>query len=380
MIGPRTSLVATTINDPVLLDDYLANFAKFGHLDNVDVVLVPDRKTPQGAYTRCQDLTRKGLRCACPSLEEQDAYLRKLGVPPDFIPYNSDNRRNVGYLMAWESGAEILVSIDDDNFCRPDEDFLAEHAVVDRGATRQTVAESETGFLDICDLLEFEKPRPVYARGFPYYARHLEENRRFSEQDVTVHLNAGLWIMDPDIDGITWLVAKPKVKDFKGKSLVLGPKSWSPVNTQNTGIARAAIPAYYFIRMGYPLSGMPIDRYGDIFSGYFAQACAKHMGACVRVGTPVAEHRRNSHNYLKDASNEWACILVLEDLLPWLTELRLSGSNYQEAFHSLSVAIEDAVEGFRGPIWTDVTRGYFHQMAYHMRVWLKAVNVIAGHR
>jgi hypothetical protein len=69
---------------------------------------------------------------------------------------------------------------------------------------------------------------------------------------------------------------------------------------------------------------------------------------------------------------------VLEDLVPWLMQLRLTGSTYQECFRSLSFAIEDAVESFRGPVWTDVTRGYFHQMAYHMRVWLKACEQIAG--
>ncbi|GAG67747.1 unnamed protein product, partial [marine sediment metagenome] len=43
----------------------------------------------------------------------------------------------------------------------------------------------------------------------------------------------------------------------------------------------------------------------------------------------------------------------------------------------LSYAIEDAVEDFSGFIWTDATRGYFHQMAYCMRTWVKAVRTIA---
>jgi hypothetical protein len=378
MKTPRATLVLTTINDPVLLDDYLANFTRFGHLDNIEIILAPDRKTPEAAYARCSELSRRGLPCRCPTLDDQEGFLKKIGAPAGWIPYNSDNRRNIGYLMAYAAGSDFLISIDDDNYCRPEEDFFAEHAVVCQGPSVQTVADSANGFLDICSLLEMEKPGPVYARGFPYRLRHLDEHRQLQDRQVDVQINAGLWLLDPDIDGVTWLVAKPKVKAFKGTSLVLGPKTWSPVNTQNTSLIGSAIPAYYFIRMGYPLSGMPIDRYGDIFSGYFVQACAKQMGAAVRVGTPIAEHKRNSHNYMKDATNEWACILVLEDLLPWLTQLRLTGSSYAECFRSLSFAIEDAVEDFRGPIWTDVTRGYFHQMAYHMRVWLKACKGIAG--
>src|SRR5207237_1299251 len=118
--------------------------------------------------------------------------------------------------------------------------------------------------------------------------------------------------------------------------------------------------------------------YGDIFSGYFVQACCRHLGASVRLGTPVAEHRRNSHDYMEDAMNEWACIQLAEDLLPWLMEARLEGSCYRETFRSLSFALEDAVAKFRGSIWTEATLGYFHRMAYHMRQWLLACGRIHG--
>ncbi len=111
--------------------------------------------------------------------------------------------------------------------------------------------------------------------------RHRDEQWRGEQRNAAVHINAGLWLLDPDIDGITWLVAKPRVKAFKGESLVLGPGTWSPVNSQNTALAREAIPSYYFIRMGYPISGMPIDRYGDIFSGLFRRGLRKtHGRAC----------------------------------------------------------------------------------------------------
>jgi hypothetical protein len=128
--------------------------------------------------------------------------------------------------------------------------------------------------------------------------------------------------------------------------------------------------------MGYPLAGIPIDRYGDIFSGYFVQACVRYLGHSVRFGTPVADHRRNSHNYMNDAANEWACIMVLEDLLPWLThEVKLEGKTCAEAYVALSYALEECVEKLSGRIWTDATRGYFHQMGYCMREWVKACNV-----
>ena len=191
-------------------------------------------------------------------------------------------------------------------------------------------------------------------------------------------MNAGLWLIDPDIDGITWLVAKPHVTGFRGESLVLGAKTWSPINTQNTALRHEAIPAYYYIRMGYPLPGMPIDRYGDIFSGYFSQACAKHLGGYIRVGTPVAEHKRNSHNYMKDATNEWACIQLCEDLIPWLMEARLEGTSYSDAFRSFQLC-PGRRRGDFSRIHLDAVRlGYFHQMAYYIRAWLAACRRIHG--
>ena len=361
-----------------MLEAYYQNIERFGHLDQVEVVVVPDRKTPKTVFERARSVCDRGLKVHCPTLEEQGVGLRSVGFPPELVPFNSDNRRNAGYLLALASGSDFPISIDDDNYCTDEEDIIGQHAVVCAEAAERTMTASATGFFNICSLLEFEEPTPVYARGFPYFARHKDENPRLVRESVALHMNAGLWTLDPDVDGITWLVALPHVRSFKGASIILARDTWSPVNTQNTALARSAIPAYYFIKMGYPIAGMPIDRYGDIFSGYFAQACVKHLGGAVRVGTPVAEHRRNSHNYLKDAANELACILLLEELLPWLRQLRLSGTTFIDAYASLSCEIQAAVERFQDGLWTDATRGYFHQVAYYMRSWLSAGRQILG--
>ena len=380
MAKPRASLVFTTIYSADVLDAYYENFERFGHLEQVEVIVIPDRKTPPETYQRAQRMNHQGMRTSCPTLDEQNDYLRGAGFPPELVPYNSDNRRNVGYLMALASGSDFLISIDDDNYCTAEQDAFAEHSVVCKGPAEYPTVSSQTGFYNICDLLELERPVPVYARGFPYFARHKDEAARPAAATVDVHLNAGLWTLDPDIDALTWLVCLPRVRSFKGESVVLAGDTWSPINTQNTALRRDAIPAYYFLKMAYPISGIPIDRYGDIFSGYFVQACTKHLGGAIRVGSPYAEHRRNSHNYMRDAINEIACIAVLEDLLPWLAEVKLTGNSYIESYASLSHAIADAVEHFHGSIWTDATRGYFHQAAHYMRAWLKACAGLTGHR
>jgi len=370
----KCSLVLTTIFDPIILEDYFQNFARYGHLEEVQVYVIPDRKTPSAAYERCAQLQKQGLKVICPALNEQEDFLRTVGFPPHLIPYDSDNRRNVGYLMALASGSEFIISIDDDNYCTLDEDVFLAHSVVCQRSYSATVVDAKIGWFNVCNLLEFDTTNVPYPRGFPYYARHQEGSYTERVEIVDVHMNVGLWLKDPDLDAISWLVAPTRAVGFKGRSIVLGKKTWSPINTQNTALRREVVAAYYFVKMGYPLSGMPIDRYGDIFSGYFAQACMRHLGGYVRIGTPIIEHRRNIHNFMKDATNEWACILVLEDLLPWLTEVKLEGTTYPETYVSLSYALEDVVETLQGNVWTDATRGYFHQMAYYMRLWARVTS------
>jgi hypothetical protein len=100
------------------------------------------------------------------------------------------------------------------------------------------------------------------------------------------------------------------------------------------------------------------------------------MGHRIRVGTPVANHNRNSHNYLRDLAGEMACILALEPFTEWLPSVKLQGGTYAETYLSLADAIDRQVQLFSGQIWTDATRGYFHQMTYCMRQWVKACALV----
>jgi Reversibly glycosylated polypeptide len=370
------TLVLTTISDPVVLTGYYKNFSRYSHLANVEVIVIPDRRTPPEAFATCERLARQGLKIICPTLDDQNRFLKRIGLNHDFIPYNSDNRRNVGYLMGLERRSDFLISIDDDNYCCDDEDYFGLHAAALYGRQQHTVADSETQFVNICDLLEFDCSAAVYPRGYPYYARHKTSPIGTSTDTADVMINGGLWCGDPDVDAITWLALRSQVRSFRQRSIVLDPRAWSPINSQNTALRNEIIPSYYFIRMGYTINGMPLDRYGDILSGYFALACAKHLGGTARFGSPIAVHRRNSHDYMKDASAEWHAIVLLEDLLRWLVGAQLSGSDCQEAYLCLSHSIEEAVEQFKGAAWTDASRGFFHQMAYLMRVWLSACHTI----
>ena len=372
----KAAVVVTTIGDPVLLDGYFENFRANGRLAQARVIVIPDRRTPKAAYERCALVAKKGLSVICPTLEEQDCFLRKLGLPADFIPYDSDNRRNIGYLIALEDDCDFVISIDDDNFAPARGDYFGEHAVVCCETRDFRIIEASGGWFNVCSLLNMEPEAEVYPRGFPYFARREKVTISSRVASAEVRINGGLWTQHPDLDAMSWLSNPVKANAFRGTSFVLDRATWAPINSQNTAVHRSVIPSYYFLRMGATVAGMKIDRYGDIFSGYFSQACARALGNSVRVGSPIATHARNSHHYLRDATQEMACICVLEDLLPWLHEAKPQGEDHAELYCSLADQLESAVEKFGGFIWTDETRAFFRQTAGMMRKWVEACRTI----
>jgi Reversibly glycosylated polypeptide len=366
--GQTCAVVVTTIGQGNFLDDYFTAASAEGVLDRTTFYVIPDRKTPTSLFDRSNELASRGMRIVCPSVEEQDLYLNKLGIK-ELIPYDSDNRRNVGYLLALESGCDFTISIDDDNYCRVGEPFFSEHAVVASGPVTAPSVESSSGWFNICDLLKLDKTG-IYPRGFPYAKRHDTPTISQNIEAGRVALNAGLWLSEPDLDAMTWLVSPCRASGLRREAVLLGKHAWSPINTQNTALHRDVLVSYYFAKMGYPLAGLvAIDRFGDILSGYLCQSVIRHLGDRIRVGTPAVDHRRNSHNYMKDATCEMGGVWLMEDLCAWLTELKLNGSSYHDAYVCLAHALDEQAERFSGFIWTDATRGYVHQLAHCMRRW-----------
>jgi hypothetical protein len=93
----------------------------------------------------------------------------------------------------------------------------------------------------------------------------------------------------------------------------------------------------------------------------------------VRLGSPVADHRRSPHNLFKDLSQEFAGIVLIEDLLPWLQELSLSGANYSEAYAALADALDHQADRFSGFVWDQGGKEFLRETAGCMRTWLKVV-------
>lgn len=371
----RAAIVVTTIFEPRFIDGYLANIERHGRRESVDLIVIIDRKTPGTVAQACAEAKARGFRVECPTLDEQEAFLAKFPSMKERVPYNTDNRRNVGFLMALDRGAELLISIDDDNYCLDDSDFVGEHAVVGEQVDVEE-SESSDGWFNIGTLLTTSTAEEIFPRGFPYFARKKERQLTTAMRSARVAMNAGLWLTDPDVDAISRIAIAPRVTAADPSARFLGPRTWSPINTQNTGIARDAIAAYYYVRMGFNVGGLSIDRYGDILSGYLCAACVKARGEAIRIGSPVADHRRTPHNLFKDLYHELAGVVLLDDLLPWLTELKLSGATYAELYANLATELESRSDAYKGFIWDQGGGAFLRDTAEHMRAWLEAVRLI----
>jgi len=276
--------------------------------------------------------------------------------------------------MAYESGAEVLISIDDDNYPDMAYDFVGCHSVCGQVIEGVECVRSSNGWYNVCDLLEIDPEWRIFPRGFPYRVRRAEKPTYTSKIGAArIGINVGLWLGDPDVDAISRNFGKWCATRWSGRQVCLEPGTWSPINTQNTALIRDLIPAYYYVLMGQPMGGLVIDRFGDILSGYFVKKVCDHLGYSVLVGAPICTHRRTPHNLFKDLYHELAGIILLEDVTQWLEAETLEGSDVIQAYRSLADKIKTNAHCFGSNILGNEAQQYLCKIAQAMQWWLDAV-------
>ncbi len=372
----KFGIVVTTIYDGSFIQAYYDHLSALGQVEQVNFYVIGDLSTPEICSQRVEYYTRLGLPWYYLTPEQQEEFLRPFPQLAAEIPWKTDNRRNVGFLMAYRDRCDVIIAIDDDNYPQTDWPFLKGHSMVGQTVTLPTAIGSQ-GWFNLCSLMQVECPslgggETVYARGFPYQRRHLACSQVSATTDTgLVAINAGLWSGDPDVDAATRLVTRCVAQAHFTQDYLLATQTLMPINTQNTGLIRAAIPAYYYVKMGHPIAGMKLDRFGDIFSGFFVQKCAQAVGDRIRVGSPVVEHRRSPHNLYKDLWNELAGMVVIDDMLPLLETPLSPASSYGAASLELAerlLAWSAACQGF---LWDDDLRAYFRNVAQNMQLWVE---------
>jgi len=370
------AIVLTTINVPRVLGDYINNCNKYDHKDVVFIV-IGDKKSPPETSSYLSSL--QGYDIIYLSVQKQEEWLKKLPAFRDFLPYDSVQRRNIGYLYAAEVGADVIISIDDDNIPLPEYDYIGEHNIVGKTIKCKAVS-SSTGWFNTCSLLETVPPRYIYHRGFPIGKRWLPEELSYNDEKRRVVVNVGLWLGDPDVDTITRMeepFSIRGVKDPKARFL-LARGTMSPFNSQNTAFSIDLLPCLYLISFRATNSdiffGNNNFRYDDIWMSYFSKIIIDHMGDAVCIGTPHIRQDRNKHNYLTDLRKELVPMEMTDRLADLLPSIELNEKSYSGAYRELIEQIDLKV--VHNDLFNGEQQALLEQMTEGMRLWSDAVSIV----
>jgi len=355
------ALVLTTIYVPSLLIEYADNFIRYNH-SNVLFVIVGDLKTPARENEEIAErLKNMGFDAQYLDIEFQKNWLRTYAPKLEHImPYNSDNRRNIGYLYAAQMGAKTIIVLDDDNHVGQ-EDYLAEHSVVGKTVTVNS-AYSSNGWFNPCDILKFNVNHRIYMRGLPFHARESDiSDLKIMTEHGRVVINVGLWKMTPDVDAVTHLIF-PNLQSLslKMKRIALGSNIYAPINTQNTAFLTEILPCFYFIPMD---KGM--DWFGDVWAGLFARKVIDHMGDKVTFGSPLSIHKRRKRNEVIQLAKQISGMLLHEELSRIVPKIELSGKTYSESYYDLA----EKLSKFR---YQHGFTSYMRKVTDAMKIWVES--------
>jgi len=358
-----TTLILTTIRVPKLLLGYVDNLKKHNH-DEVEFIIIGDHKTPHKANQKlAEKITNEGYNAQYWDVLKQKKWLSRFKELDKMVPWNSDCRRNIGYLLAYEQGAEIIITLDDDNHVTAD-DYFGMHGIVGTTKIFRTPFSANKWF-NPCLLLKVYPNRNIYPRGFPYCRRD-SDALSWNHSAGSIVLNIGLWLNHPDVDAITNLNQTVRVTDFNSEQVMLAPGTYTPINTQNTAFHRRVLPAYYYLPMGVSIHGQVLDRFGDIWSGLFVKKVIDKMDDRVAIGKPLTIHNRNPHDLLKDLQRETWGIIVTERLVPLIESINLDGKTYPDVYIDLAEKL-----GKLDFHPNKAVKKYFEKVTLAMKTWVE---------
>jgi hypothetical protein len=367
----KITFVTTTINIPTLLEGYCEDIASIESDCEIDFIVIGDKKTPADVRDFCIRLEHRfGLPIQYYDIDDQMKYLRQFPELGQYLPFNSVQRRNIGFVKAYEQGSDIIISFDDDNY-RYQQSILEGHLSIGQIETMEIV-HSPTGWFDPCIFLREKRGIPFCHRGFPRSERWNYGEVRWTVESVKVVVNVGLWVGDPDVDA--WMrMALPleTVAWERERNFALGPGTWAPFNSQQTALLREVLPAYFL----NPYAG----RYDDIWASYIVHKISNHLGNYVSYGKPIVLHKqeRSLESLWRDIDDERMGSILNERFIRVLRETSLTGSTYRECYVEIGESLERwAVDG------TDLSleeRQYILEYVRGMRVWQKTFDSLIGY-
>lgn len=260
-------IVTTTINEPT------EAIKKYDALSGWHLIVVGDRKTPEdykldhGTYL---------------SPAEQETVDKELS---DLIGWNCIQRRNIGFVVAWRMGADVIATIDDDNIPLA---HWGERMFVGQ-EVEATLYETALPAFDPVGATNYPQ---LWHRGYPLQLLPVRDYTTHRLERVVADVQADFWNDDPDIDAICRMQFAPSC-EFDPGVFPLASNAVSPFNSQNTFLTRNWLPEYFL----FPYVG----RMDDIWASYHLQA----QGARVVYDAPTVVQQRNPHDLVIDMKKEY---------------------------------------------------------------------------
>lgn len=186
--------------------------------------------------------------------------------------------RSFGFWVAYQGGADYILTLDDDCYPYDDEPIFKRH---------------------IDKMHSFEKWTTSCGRqrtrGLPY---------KNSGKLNSVVANMGLWTNIPDFDAVQSLAYPERNYEFHpniNENKLIPNGQYFPLCGMNFCFKREVAPLAYFPLMG---QDQPYSRFDDIWFGIIFKKIIDHLGLNVSVGEPFVNHQKASNvftNLIKES-------------------------------------------------------------------------------
>lgn len=238
---------------------------------------------------------------------EQQRELEFSIVP--ILPEKHYARKNLGYLLAIQSGTDCIYETDDDN--APNDYWK-----IRKLNTEAVFVEPTSNWINVYKHFTTDN---IWPRGFllDHIGKEASIPRHNSKQTtVKAPIQQGLADVSPDVDAI-WRLTQDREFYFERKpSIALSSGSWCPFNTQTTWWWKEAFPLLY-------LPSYCTFRMTDIWKSFVAQRCLWEMGYPLVFHAAEVDQDRNLHNLMRDFESEVSGYLQNQKLTETLERCKL---------------------------------------------------------
>lgn len=307
----NTFIVITSISDQN--NPVINIFANESTVREIPFILIGDTKSP---------LVFDLIGCDYYSVERQKSLLFKLSK---ILPYKHYSRKNIGYLIAIQKGAEVIIETDDDNyptneFWEPRKNKVNAYLINDKGWV---------------NIYKYFSKNHIWPRGFAL--DHILDPLPKLENKSIIYcpIQQGLADDNPDVDAIYRLTLPLPITFIKSDSIAISNNSICPFNSQNTTWFKEAFPLLY-------LPSFCNFRMTDIWRSFVAQRIARTCNWSILFHNSTVTQIRNDHNLMTDFNDELSGYINNTSIVNQLNLLKLKKGinnipyNMKICYHKLS--------------------------------------------